>query len=92
MLYRVQIGDSLSKIARDQLGNMSRWPEIARLNSLQPPYIIHPNELLLLPALPEPASQPRTITIEKEIQPPQQKKGGAGWWLVAAGCSPRMWG
>jgi len=50
ILYTVKTGDSLSKIARDVLGDMKRWPEIARLNRLTPPYVIHPNENLLLPA------------------------------------------
>ena len=30
--YTVKAGDSLSAIARDQLGDMKRWPEIYELN------------------------------------------------------------
>lgn len=59
MLYTVQPEDSLSKIAARELNDMTRWPEIARLNRLAPPYVIHPNELLLLPApAPVPAAAP----------------------------------
>lgn len=55
--YTVVAGDSLSRIARDQLGDLTRWPEIARLNHLSAPYIIFPNQTLQLPdaaALPAP--------------------------------------
>lgn len=48
--YRVQAGDSLWSIARDQLQNVNRWPEIAALNQLRPPYVIYPGELIELPA------------------------------------------
>lgn len=83
MLYRVEVDDSLSKIARDVLGDMERWPEIARLNQLNPPYIIHPGELLLLPD--ETDREPRQIAIEKPV--PQEQTGkGKGWlWALAAG-------
>lgn len=78
MLYRVQNDDSLSKIALEQLGNMDLWREIARLNNLAPPYIIHPNELILLPDIEMPAT---TIEIKKPIP----KKNNTGWWIAAAG-------
>lgn len=48
-LYTVQSGDSLSIIARDQLGDMSRWREIAYINSLSAPYIIRAGQNILLP-------------------------------------------
>lgn len=48
--YRVKSGDSLSKIARDVLGNLSRWPEIAALNNIASPYRIFPNQILKVPA------------------------------------------
>lgn len=57
--YTVQTGDSISKIARDVLGDISRWPEIAQLNNLQPMeslvatpyplYLIFPGQTLKLP-------------------------------------------
>lgn len=49
IIYTVQSGDSLSKIARDKLGEMERWKEIAYINSLSHPYIIMPGQILLLP-------------------------------------------
>ena len=36
--YRVQPHDSLWKISKTHLGDASRWPEVARLNGLKPPY------------------------------------------------------
>ena len=47
--YTVKSGDSLSIIARDVLGDIDRWPEIARLNNLVQPYTIFPGYALLLP-------------------------------------------
>ena len=78
MLYRVEVNDSLSSIALVQLGDMEKWKDIARLNNLAPPYIIHPNELLLLPD----SEAPAPIRITK---PPAPKKTNAGWWIAAAG-------
>lgn len=53
-LYTVQPGESLSVIARDRLGDMERWKEIAYINSLEYPYLIRPGQLLLLPDNGEP--------------------------------------
>lgn len=83
MLYRVEVDDSLSKIARDVLGDMDRWPEIARLNQLNPPYIIHPGELLLLPD--ETELEPMRIAIEKPVSQEQPGKGKGWLWILAAG-------
>nr|WP_298937706.1 TcpQ domain-containing protein [uncultured Ruegeria sp.] len=47
--YTIVAGDTLSTIASRQLGNMSRWPEIARLNKLTGFSVIHPGQLLRLP-------------------------------------------
>lgn len=47
--YTVRVGDSISKIARDMLGTMARWPEIAQLNNITPPYTIFPGQTLQLP-------------------------------------------
>ena len=55
MTYTVRAGDSLSRIARDVLGNLSRWPELAALNAIAPPYTIYPGQVLVLPDVP-PAS------------------------------------
>ncbi len=48
-LYTVQAGDSLSIIARDELGDISRWPEVAYINSLSAPYTIFPGQNIMLP-------------------------------------------
>ena len=48
--YIVKAGDSLSKIAKNELGNMNRWKEIASLNGISSPYTIYPKQKLKLPA------------------------------------------
>lgn len=50
MIYIVKKGDTLSAIARDHLGNASRWPEIAKLNGIDNPDLIHPGDELRLPS------------------------------------------
>ena len=62
MIYSVKSGDSLSKIARDVLGNMALWPEIARLNSISAPYVISPGQQLMLPSASTPAAAPSATT------------------------------
>lgn len=47
--YTVVPGDSLWDIAAAHLGNATRWGEIASLNGISAPYIIHPGEVLTLP-------------------------------------------
>lgn len=51
-IYTVKAGDSLSTIARDVLGDLSRWPELARLNLLSQPYTIFPGQVLSMPVSP----------------------------------------
>lgn len=48
--YTVRAGDTLSLIARNVLGDVNRWPEIARLNGLRSPYIINVGQTLKLPS------------------------------------------
>lgn len=48
--YIVQFGDTLSSIAFRRLGNANRWSEIARLNRLQPPYMLFVGQRLDLPS------------------------------------------
>lgn len=50
--YTVQKGDGLMSIARTQLGNASRWKEIAALNPeiLPPAYAIKVGQVIKLPA------------------------------------------
>lgn len=47
--YTVQAGDSLSIIARDQMGELARWPEIAYINQIASPYTIYPGQTIMLP-------------------------------------------
>lgn len=50
-LYTVRTGDSLSKIAREKLGNESRWRDIWNLNRdfIPNPDIIFPGQVIVLP-------------------------------------------
>lgn len=102
MEYVVKSGDSLSKIARDVLGDMSLWPTIAELNNIREPYRIEIGQVLKLtpdkkPTVKPASSVPRVIekgtTIVAEVPP------GAGvspyprwvtfafWGALAAGVS-----
>jgi nucleoid-associated protein YgaU len=47
--YVVQAGDSLSKIAKEQLGDASRWTEIQKLNNIDNPNLISVGQELELP-------------------------------------------
>jgi nucleoid-associated protein YgaU len=49
--YVVQPGDSLSKIAKEKLGDAARWPEIFELNKdqIKDPNLIHVGQKLRLP-------------------------------------------
>ena len=51
-VHRVARGDTLSKIARERLGDGHRWPEIFAMNRtvLNSPNVIVPGQVLLLPA------------------------------------------
>ncbi|WP_214366861.1 LysM peptidoglycan-binding domain-containing protein [Pseudonocardia sp. H11422] len=57
--YVVQAGDTLSKIAQEQLGDATRWPEIFALNRniIRHPDRIFPGQTLILPT--GPAVQPQ---------------------------------
>jgi nucleoid-associated protein YgaU len=51
-VYKVRPGDTLSKISRDQLGQVNRWYEIWELNKgrIADPNLIEVGWELLLPA------------------------------------------
>lgn len=77
--YTVQSGDSLSIIARDVLGNMSLWPQLATANGLSAPYTIYPGQVLQLPGtggarLPMPAPLP----VRPSAGPPAPVSAGGG--------------
>lgn len=68
--YTVKEGDTLSLIAGSQLGDASRWQEIATLNSLEDANIITVGQTLKLPqgnATPPTTTQPSPET--SDIQP-----------------------
>jgi murein DD-endopeptidase MepM/ murein hydrolase activator NlpD len=62
-LYRVQKGDSVSKIA---LKTGTTVPLLARWNNLKPPYTIHPGQTLYL-GPPGNDQGPKGVTIERPI-------------------------
>jgi len=51
-VYVVKAGDSLSKIAKEVLGDASRWPEIFEANKdkIKDPNLIHPGQELKMPS------------------------------------------
>lgn len=54
--YTVRSGDSLSLIAKTQLGDLQRWPEIARLNGLTAPYTLRVGQVVKIPTSPTAAA------------------------------------
>lgn len=48
--YTVKAGDSLWKIAQQYLQDGSRYKEVASLNGISSPYVIHPGDELRLPS------------------------------------------
>ena len=48
MEYTIKPGDSLSKIARDQLGDINLWQELARINNISNPNLIQPGQVISL--------------------------------------------
>ena len=63
----MQPGDTLTKIARAQLGEGSRWPEIFALNRtvIRHPDRIFPGQLLILPTGPAPQPQLRFYVVQR---------------------------
>ena len=47
--YTVKSGDSLTKIAERELGDIDRWREIAGINGIKPPYTLTVGQTLQLP-------------------------------------------
>ena len=74
MTYTVKKGDSLSIIARDQLNDLSRWPEIAALNNIKAPYTIYPDQTLTLPDLSSSDNPLIPLDQPKQDEPEQKSK------------------
>lgn len=51
--HRVVAGETLFSIAQKELGAGNRWREIAERNRLEPPFVIRPGMVLLLPGADE---------------------------------------
>ncbi|MCH2208178.1 MAG: LysM peptidoglycan-binding domain-containing protein [Lentisphaerales bacterium] len=47
--YKVQPGDTLSKIAEAQLGDANLWKEIADLNGIKKTYVVKVGQTLSIP-------------------------------------------
>ena len=60
--YTVAASDTLIAIARGQLGDPERWPEIAKLNNLVKPYAIHVGQKLSMP--PKGTGTEAVVTVE----------------------------
>ncbi len=60
-IYIVKAGDTLSKIADKEVGDIDQWQDIAYINSIKEPYIIQPGQQILLPE----EGAPLEITIDK---------------------------
>ena len=63
--YTVKENDTLYGIAKETLGNGSRYPEIAKLNEIDSPHDIKPGIQLLIPERIANASEYNAITKEQ---------------------------
>ncbi|SDT34383.1 LysM peptidoglycan-binding domain-containing protein [Actinoplanes derwentensis] len=66
LTYQVRQGDSLTKIAREQLGGENRWPQIFALNrsTITNPNRIFPGQVLFLPPKQPVGPIPRLYTVK----------------------------
>lgn len=76
-LYMVQAGENLKSIATAQLGDESRWQELAHLNSLSLPYFVSPGLLILVPDAGNTALEVITDAIIEGGAPAVPDKGNA---------------
>ena len=89
MNYIVKQGDSLSKIARDVLGDISLWVELAKLNNLSNPEKIYPGQVINLDipkrvTIDITSGTPKVINNHGSI-PAQNNSNSLTGWLVGFG-------
>lgn len=64
-LYQVKSGDTLSKIAGALLGDTERWKELAYINSIKQPYLILPDQVIMVPS----NGQPIEVVVTRGTDP-----------------------
>lgn len=81
--YTVRPGDSFWSIADRELGDGTRYAELAEFNGLTPKSVIHPGQVLKLPGTwtdsdtePDPVPEPEAGTVSVDL--PVLRKGDAG--------------
>src|SRR5258708_33106778 len=98
MNYTVRYLDTLPKIAKEQLGDESRWHELAAFNGLKPPVLLYVGERLAIPPKVHPSlmvhKAPRAIqpvgraTGGVEHNPSTQILGRAFFFILADEINP----
>lgn len=79
--YIVQPGDTLSAIARDQLGDITAWPALAQANSLSNPDMLSVGQVLQLPDL------VTTVDQGTPAPAPQAQNGFPTWAKIGLAAS-----
>ncbi len=72
--YTVQSGDTLTKIAQNQLNDSNRWKEIAELNNLKEPYTLSLGQQLELPETTSSNSTARSFPPTEQDKTPSDPK------------------
>lgn len=85
MQYQVKAGESLSSIARDVLGDANRWQEIAVMNGIASPYVIHAGQVLQLPDSITGVDGVRHFQTGTQITAPVPASGFVQWVKTPAG-------
>lgn len=103
-MYTVRPGDSFWSIADRELGDGTRYAELAEFNGLTPKSVIHPGQVLKLPGTwtdsdtePDPKPEPEAETVSVKL--PVLRKGDTGpavkalqSLLLNAGIDVGTWG
>jgi len=93
-LYQLRNGETLKTVAKSQLGDESRWSELAYINSLNHPYFVTPGQLILVPDDTDPLEVVVTTgTTAPTATPPAVAfdLSPTQWGLVAAGVVLIAW-